>query len=124
MDIHKKEFNNSQGNTSSIICSAILTDELRKKIAPIKNDLPLQQLQYSGIKETNNLEKKILQIGAGAIGTFSALLLSLMNADLTIIDFDVIEETNLNRQFLFYNSVHIPNRLLFFPLFLLPLLVR
>ena len=105
IDLHEKEFYQKQGIINSIVCSAILADALRKEIIPLKNDSKFKNFKYSDLKEKDNLEKKIIQVGAGAIGTFSALALSLMNAELTIADFDVIEETNLNRQFLFYGSV-------------------
>jgi len=104
IDTHEKELETEQGLLNSIVCSGIATDELRKRLVPMKDDSLLDNLQDSSIKE-GRLEKKVLQIGAGAIGTFSALALSLMNAELTIVDFDVIDESNLNRQFLFYNSV-------------------
>lgn len=104
IDTHEKELGTEQGTINSIVCAGIATDELRKRIVSIKNDKNLEKLQESDIKE-GNLEKKVLQIGAGAIGTFSALALSLMNTELTIVDFDFIDESNFNRQFLFYNSV-------------------
>ncbi|MFA6022660.1 MAG: ThiF family adenylyltransferase [Candidatus Pacearchaeota archaeon] len=94
-----------QGIANSIICSAMVSDELRKKIMPLEDDIDMENLKYETVHESKTLEKKILQIGAGAIGTFSAIGLALLGADLNIVDFDSIEESNLNRQFLFYDSV-------------------
>jgi len=104
IDVHEKELESEQGLINSIVCSGIATDELRKRLVPMKDDSLLGNFQDSSIKESN-LEKKVLQIGAGAIGTFSALALSLMKSEVTVVDFDVVDESNLNRQFLFYDSV-------------------
>ncbi|WP_294353903.1 ThiF family adenylyltransferase [uncultured Clostridium sp.] len=55
------------------------------------------------IKGFSNLkEKKVFLLGAGAIGTHIAWMFSTLNIKkLTILDYDVIEESNLNRQ-MFY----------------------
>ncbi|MBU3913749.1 MAG: ThiF family adenylyltransferase [Nanoarchaeota archaeon] len=94
----------TQGAVNSMICAGIVADELRKRAFCLKRDRQLDRLEI-GVKEPSNLEKKILQVGAGAIGTFSALALALKSAQIKIIDFDVVEESNLNRQFLFYDSI-------------------
>jgi molybdopterin/thiamine biosynthesis adenylyltransferase len=101
---HEKHHGNNQGKVYSMICSGFVADELRKKILPIKDDVAIESYSFRDSTE-KNIEKKIIQIGAGAIGTFSGIALAMLNADLTIVDYDVIEETNLNRQFLFYDSV-------------------
>lgn len=47
-------------------------------------------------------EKRILVLGAGAVGTHVAWMLSTLGVGrLTILDFDIIEESNLNRQMFF-----------------------
>jgi molybdopterin/thiamine biosynthesis adenylyltransferase len=101
------EYNREQGNISSLIASAIITDEIRKKVMPLKGDSLLGNYKYDQVKETDCLEKKlkILQVGAGAIGTFSALGLSAINANICLLDFDTVDESNLNRQFLFYDAI-------------------
>lgn len=54
-------------------------------------------------------DKKILVAGAGGIGTYTALNLSLSGfSNIDILDYDEIEETNLNRQILFYEKVGEP----------------
>lgn len=93
-----------QDYVNSIIASGIVADELRKRLMPLEGDSPLEELVYPSPYNRIGLNKRILQIGAGAIGTFSALALTSLGADLTIVDFDVIEESNLNRQFLFYGA--------------------
>ena len=105
VEFHQDYYDSKQGITNSIICSGFLVDELRKRVFSLKNDTQMKNFTFSEIKEYSCLEKKILQVGAGAIGTFSALALAMMNADVTILDFDVIEDANLNRQFLFYGSI-------------------
>jgi len=52
------------------------------------------------------LGEKITIIGAGAIGSFTALALAKMGfGDITIIDFDKIEEENMNSQFYRYSDI-------------------
>ncbi|KAL0234811.1 hypothetical protein PCE1_001847 [Barthelona sp. PCE] len=47
-------------------------------------------------------EKKLLMAGAGGVGCEVAKNLALMGcSDLTIIDYDLVDESNLNRQFMF-----------------------
>lgn len=92
-----------QGIFPSLIASGILADEIRKRLMPLENDLLLTELKQT-FPDGKGMEKRVIQIGAGAIGTFSAISLINLGADLTLVDFDVIEETNLNRQFLFYNA--------------------
>lgn len=52
------------------------------------------------------LGEKITVIGAGAIGSFTVLSLAKMGfSDITVIDFDSIEEHNLNSQFYRFSDV-------------------
>ncbi|MBT5022737.1 hypothetical protein HOK51_05735 [Candidatus Woesearchaeota archaeon] len=52
------------------------------------------------------LNKKVLIIGAGALGNFAALNIALEGVGhIDIMDHDDIESTNLNRQILFYDAV-------------------
>ena len=51
-------------------------------------------------------ELDILMVGAGALANFIAIGLSNLNfLRITVIDKDKIEETNLNRQVLYFNSI-------------------
>ena len=49
-------------------------------------------------------EKKIILIGAGGLGCIVADLLARMNIDFTIVEDDIIDDTNLERQILFNNN--------------------
>jgi molybdopterin/thiamine biosynthesis adenylyltransferase len=82
----------------------MLTDEIRKYLMPIKSDLVLEEYEKT-LSEPGALEKKIVQVGAGATGTFSAMALAHLGADILLIDKDVVHPSNLNRQFLFYDSI-------------------
>lgn len=52
---------------------------------------------------------RVVMIGAGALGNPVAIALSKIRiGELIIIDYDIVEETNLNRQYCFYDSVNKP----------------
>jgi len=66
--------------------------------------------RFSGTARSINLapleNKKALIVGAGALGNFLGLGLTHTNlSDIYLVDDDVIETTNLNRQIMFYNAV-------------------
>ncbi len=99
----------------SMVLGGIVADEVKKLIM---GGEPQKDFLYSpGNKErftwkagefsdTSYREKKALIIGAGALGNFVALgLAELGVGKVDIIDHDTIEDTNLNRQILFYDSV-------------------
>jgi len=54
---------------------------------------------YKNFEKIKN--KKIFIIGAGGLGCVVAELLARMNIDFTIIDDDIVDDTNLERQILF-----------------------
>ena len=94
-----------QGELYAIIAGAMLADELRKRVAPLEKEILFGCYSYNGVEEPRGLKKKVLQVGAGAIGTFSALALCAAGCEVTLIDHDTVEESNLNRQFLFYDKM-------------------
>ncbi len=100
-------YGQEQGNLNSMICSAMVTDELRKRMFSLEYDIKADRFFCRGVKEKDfSLEhKKFALIGAGGSGTFVGLCLALEGSDITIIDFDTIEESNLNRQIFFYDSL-------------------
>ncbi len=51
-------------------------------------------------------DKKVLVVGVGALGSFIVPgLANLGVGRIDIVDFDIVEETNLNRQIIYYDSV-------------------
>jgi len=101
--------------------SALAVDEARKYVMPLKNEKMLDDVIVHSLYSTKRFDnskdmkllapdelegKKILMIGAGALGNFVGLGLAMTRvSDITIMDKDVVESTNLNRQPFFYNSV-------------------
>ena len=108
-----------QGVTTSGIMGGIITEELRKAVMPFSaSDQPVRKIAYSlashrrfsaedGKLEREDLkDKKILVIGAGALGNFAVLGAALEGiGNIDVLDFDDVESTNLNRQILFYDAV-------------------
>jgi molybdopterin/thiamine biosynthesis adenylyltransferase len=94
------------GILTAMLASAMLVDEIRKRVMPLDASETCLDI-YQGLEIGPGLMdgQKILQIGAGAIGTFSALGLVMSGAELTLVDFDTVEESNLSRQFLFYDGI-------------------
>lgn len=98
---HENEENN--GIINAIIASGISVDETRKRVMPLSQDKTLSKVSEKNLED--RIEKKILLVGAGAIGTFAAIGLAMTGADVDVVDFDNVEESNLNRQILFYDSI-------------------
>ncbi len=91
----------------SVIGSGLILEEVKNRTM----DIPFSSevIEYSSCttalkKEYGN--KRILMIGAGALGNFVGLSLALLGVDsVEVIDPDTIEQANLNRQILFYDAV-------------------
>lgn len=111
-----KNFNCLQGNYSSGLMAAIILDEIRKIISPLDSDkVTLGKINYNlecpkrfflGKNNPCRLDSpkgKILLCGAGGIGTYAALNLTLEGFDIDIFDGDIIEPHNISRQ-LFYHD--------------------
>ncbi|MBP7708561.1 ThiF family adenylyltransferase [Candidatus Pacearchaeota archaeon] len=108
-----------QGAVTSEIVAGLITEETRKVLMPMGTEKPIKSLAYSlatprrfskdleeQVSQSDLSGKKVLVIGAGALGNFATLGLTLAGVgNIDIIDYDDIESTNLNRQILFYNSV-------------------
>jgi molybdopterin/thiamine biosynthesis adenylyltransferase len=110
-----------QGTITSGFNAGIITDELRKFIFNLNDrDENIEKKIYYNLDSTkrfiidSDIDKKIqgisnkkaLVVGAGAIGNYVAL--NLANSgfkNIDILDYDTIEDTNLNRQILFYDKV-------------------
>lgn len=108
-----------QSAATSMVIGGLVADEARKLIMPM-NDHPLDRIvsynlrskdrtgyandEMPGEKQENN--SHVVLVGAGALGNFVGLGLAIMGVKkLTVFDDDVVEETNLNRQVLFYDAV-------------------
>jgi len=110
-----------QGPIPSGVGAGIITDEIRKSLFRINEEEELLESQF-----TYNLESpsrvspqsqdrinyrsirgtRILIAGAGAIGNFAAISLALEGfRNTTVLDFDRVEDHNLERQILFYDKV-------------------
>jgi len=103
------------------VIAGVGVEEARKIINPLRGEQVLEDLvlynQHSSTRfshsqdhpqeyEINLKDYSILLVGAGALGNFIGLGLSQLNiGSLTVVDFDDVEMTNLNRQILFYDSV-------------------
>lgn len=109
----------TQGAAPSGIMGGIITEELRKAVMPFSaSDQPVRKIAYSlasprrfssedGKLERISLkDKKVLVVGAGALGNFTVLGAALEGiGSIDILDFDEVDSTNLNRQILFYDAV-------------------
>ncbi|MBI4447828.1 ThiF family adenylyltransferase [Candidatus Woesearchaeota archaeon] len=120
-------YNREQDGLTSLVCSGLIADEVRKIVMPLNEDeKPLQgSLNYSLLsqdrfslnslptKEAGKMEysknKVVYVIGAGSIGNIVGLGLAVEGIkELVIFDDDTAEEVNLNRQILLYEGVGQP----------------
>ena len=106
----------------SQVVAALLVDDARKALMPLpgeegaatrRNLLRLPALGAGGGVRHLPLGSSwrgVAVVGAGALGTWFGLCLGLSGrrSTLTIYDDDTIEESNLNRQILFYDAVGEP----------------
>lgn len=53
------------------------------------------------MKAQSDFKNQILVVGAGGLGSETIKILKERHFDITIIDFDIVETSNLNRQFYF-----------------------
>ena len=87
------------------IISGIILEETKNLL--MKQDVSDNLISYSRkqLKISNN-QKKILVVGSGALGIFVGLGLAYSGfRQMTFMDPDVVEMTNLNRQIFFYGAV-------------------
>jgi len=112
---HVFSVSGEQDATLSIVLGGLAAGEAKKMLMgeEVSED-PIIYNKFSGIdgmekKETNSIDysgKRVLMVGAGALGNFVAMGLAEIGiGKVDIIDDDTIEDTNLNRQILYYDSV-------------------
>ncbi len=115
---HVYALEGGQDKTLSLVLGGIVAGEVKKMLmdeessfSPVfyNAETDMQRLEVRKENETDYSDKKALVVGAGALGNFVALGLSELGiGEVDIIDDDTIEETNLNRQILYYDSIGKP----------------
>jgi len=111
----------TQGAFSSEVLGGMITEEVRKFLMPLKEgEEAVRNLAYHATAERrfskrkdfdaqpfeDLSQKKVLIVGAGALGNFAALGAALEGiGKIDILDYDEVEAHNLNRQIMFYDSV-------------------
>jgi molybdopterin/thiamine biosynthesis adenylyltransferase len=101
----KETFQGEQDLVLSEIIGGIVLDETRKYLMPRPNEKLTSSVSISKNAGKGKI-KRVLMVGAGALGNFCGLGLINSNIEeLIIADGDTIEDTNLNRQILYYNKV-------------------
>lgn len=110
-----------QGIATSGFLGGLIAEEVRRKVMPLPSDSVIDSpIGYDiccsdrfiirdvekGRFSHDLSDKRVLMIGAGSLGNFVGLGLSLYGVgQITIVDDDIVEEVNLNRQVLFYDKV-------------------
>ncbi len=110
-----------QGDLIAMVISGLITEEVRKLVMPLSWDEKIKgRVHYNLMSDTRFdskqdrdiglagelKDKKVLMVGAGALGNFVGLGLAKMGVkEMHIVDPDDVEETNLNRQVLYYDSI-------------------
>lgn len=111
----------TQGAFASEILGGMITEEVRKALMPIRQgEEAVKSLAYNATAENrfrkegdfdaqpyeDLSQKRVLIVGAGALGNFVALGAALEGiGNIDILDFDEVEAHNLNRQIMFYDAV-------------------
>jgi molybdopterin-synthase adenylyltransferase len=114
----------TQGGFSSEILGGMITEEVRKALMPLKQgEEPVKNLAYNSTAEKRFAkhgdfdacpyedlsQKRVLIVGAGALGNFVALAAALEGIGrIDVLDYDDVEAHNLNRQIMFYDAVGKP----------------
>jgi len=104
--IDNKDITSSIEPVISILGSIVTSESIKlitNKYMPINQWFNWEDNDLNSIKINNENEHTLLIVGAGAIGCelVKNLALLKLNVNLIIIDFDIIEISNLSRQFLF-----------------------
>lgn len=109
-----------QDAVTAMIIAGLALEEARKILMPLdEHDQPISQMLIYNRQSKNRFDAErdyvvtggayggdCLLVGAGALGNWLGIALVLSGVHrLTIVDYDQIEEHNLNRQILFYEAV-------------------
>ncbi len=113
-------FGEPQGVIPSQFIAGFGVDEARKLVMPLEREEELEDIIVYNLESASRFDWKrnspltstdisdltVLQIGAGASGNFTAKGFVVAGVgELIIVDYDVVEDHNLNRQVFFHNSV-------------------
>ena len=109
-----------QDAVTALVIAGLALEEARKILMPLdEHDQPIHQMLIYNRQSKNRCDAErdytvtggayggdCLLVGAGALGNWLGIALVLSGVRrLTIVDYDQIEEHNLNRQVLFYEAV-------------------
>jgi len=109
-----------QGKLTSLLAAGVIVDEARKIVMPLyQGEKPMDYIFNYNLESSERFEdkkdfelysfdkqKSVCVVGAGSIGNIICLGLAALGMEnVAIYDDDVVEEVNLNRQILFYDSV-------------------
>jgi len=85
----------------AMLVAALLADSVREHLCPLWGGTapPGGALGFEGGSFPRGLKATL--VGVGGIGVYAATAAAALGADLALVDFDRVEETNLNRQGLF-----------------------
>ncbi len=123
LDKHLLAQSRPQGVIASQLIGGLAAAELRRLLLPLPADTPLASpVHFHALAPQRLIPEPMpappppthtplscLIIGAGALGTQVALSLALQGVPfLRLVDPDTVEESNLNRQLLFYEAVGQP----------------
>ena len=87
---------------AAMAVAALVADRLRAVINPLNGDgAPQSGPAGLEMQPSSGHPQRVVQIGCGGIGVYSALLVATMGHPLWILDDDTVDATNLNRQGLF-----------------------
>ena len=113
------------GAPASLAIAGLILEEIRQSLLPLPQDAPLHShtMSYNWLQAERfaapgattapaqpvRFPPECVIAGAGALGTWLGLALLLEGAyGLTIIDPDMVEATNLNRQVLYFDAIGRP----------------
>ncbi|MCX6623656.1 MAG: ThiF family adenylyltransferase, partial [Acidobacteria bacterium] len=86
---------------SAMLLAALLADSIREILLPMWGGVTGEGGSLRVISPSRIPDGMCVLVGAGGIGVFAATLAAALGCKLSLIDFDRVEESNLNRQGLF-----------------------
>ncbi len=90
----------AQDPVIAMVAGALVADAVREHLIPLRERVPAPGPLGLRMPEPKR-HGRILLVGAGGVGVYVATLAVALGYSLTVVDFDQVETTNLNRQGLF-----------------------